>query len=59
MADPASKEVRAAVKEALQRVIDDLLFYSDEIEMRRLPPHDGASALRMAAGLIALTKELT
>jgi hypothetical protein len=59
MAEPSSKEVRSAIKETLQRVIDDLLFYSDEMEMRRLPARDGTSALRMAAGLIALTKELT
>ena len=58
MAEPLSKEVRAAVRETLQKVIDDLLFYSDEVEMGRLPTRDGASALRMAAGLIGLQKEL-
>jgi hypothetical protein len=40
-------------------VIDTLLFISDEMEMQWLPAKDGASALRMAAGLFALTKELT
>ena len=59
MAEPLSKEVRAAVRETLQKVIDDLLFYSDEVEMGKLPTRDGASALRMAAGLIGLQKELT
>jgi hypothetical protein len=33
MAEPLSKEVRVAVRDTLQKVIDDLLFYSDEIEM--------------------------
>jgi hypothetical protein len=58
MAEQLSQEMRATVRDTLQRVIDDLLFYSDEMEMHRLPPRDGASALRMAAGLFALTKEL-
>jgi hypothetical protein len=58
MAEQPSKEIHAAVKDTLQRVIDDLLFYSDEMEMNRLPPHDGVSALRWAASLFALTKEL-
>jgi hypothetical protein len=40
-------------------VIDTLLFISDEMEMQWLPMGDGASALRLAAGLLALTKELT
>ena len=58
MAEP-SKEMRAAVKDTLQRVIDELLFYSDEMEMHRLPARDGANALRLAAGLIALQRDLT
>jgi hypothetical protein len=58
MAEQPSNEMRAVVRDTLQRVIDDLLFYSDEMEMRRLPPRDGAGALRLAAGLFALTKEL-
>ena len=60
MAEPLSKEESLAiVRRTYQEVIDTLLFISDEIEMRSLPARDGASALRMAAGLFALTKELT
>jgi hypothetical protein len=58
MTEPPSKEIRATVRETLQRVVDDLLYYSDEMEMHRLPPQDGASALRLAAGLFALAREL-
>jgi hypothetical protein len=57
--DPLSKEIRAAVRETLQRVIDDLQFYADEMEMQRLPARDGANAVRMVAGLIALQRQLT
>ena len=35
------------------------LFISDEMEMQRLPTRDAAGALRLAASLFALTKELT
>lgn len=56
---PLSKEIRAAVRETLQRVIDDLQFYADEMEMQRLPATDGATAVRMVAGLIALQRQLT
>ena len=59
MAEPLSKEMRAAVRETLQRVIDDLQFYADEMEMQRLPARDGANAVRMVAGLIALQRQLT
>jgi len=59
MAEPLSKEVRAVVRETLQRVIDDMQFYADEMEMQRLPARDGASAVRMVAGLIALQRQLT
>ena len=59
MAEPLSKEIRAAVRETLQRVVDDLQFYSDEMEMQRLPARDGANAVRMVAGLIALQRQLT
>ena len=45
-------------KEILQGVIDSLLFYSDEIEMRRLPVRDPESALRLAARLFALERDL-
>jgi hypothetical protein len=54
---PLSKEIRAAVRETLQRVIDDLQFYADE--MQRLSARDGANAIRMVAGLIAFQRQLT
>ena len=57
--EPLSKEIRAAVRETLQRVIDDLQFYADEMEMQRLPARDGANGVRMVAGLIALQRQLT
>jgi hypothetical protein len=57
--EPLSKETRAAVRETLQRIIDDLQFYADEMEMHRLPARDGANAIRMVAGLIALQRHLT
>jgi hypothetical protein len=57
--EPLSKEIRAAVRETLQRVIDDLHFYADEMEMQRLPARDGANGVRMVAGLIALQRQLT
>jgi len=53
------EESLAIVRRTYQEVIDTLLFISDEIEMQSLPTRDGASALRLAAGLFALTKELT
>jgi hypothetical protein len=60
MAQPLSREESVAiVRRIYQEVIDTLLFISDEIEMQLLPTRDGASALRLAAGLFALTKELT
>jgi len=59
MAEPRSKETRAVVRETLQRVIDELQFYADEMEMQRLPTRDGANAVRMVAGLIALQRQLT
>ena len=48
MAEPISKEIRAVVRETLQRVIDELQFYADEMEMQRLPVRDGANAVRIA-----------
>jgi hypothetical protein len=43
-----------------QEVVDLLLFLSDEIEMGRIPRrNDGVGALRMAAGLVALSKKLS
>jgi hypothetical protein len=60
MAEPLSREESLAiVRRTYQEVIDTLLFISDEIEMQSLPAKDGASALRFAAGLFSLTKELT
>ena len=52
-------ETRAVVRETLQRVVDDLQFYADEMEMQRLPARDGANAVRIVAGLIALQRQLT
>lgn len=59
MTEPVSKEMRAVVRETLQRVIDELQFYADEMEMQRLPTRDGANAVRIVAGLIALQRQLT
>jgi len=59
MAESLSKETRAVVRETLQRVIDELQFYADEMEMQRLPARDGANAVRIVAGLIALQRHLT
>ena len=60
MAEPISREDSLAiVRRTYQEVIDTLLFISDEMEMQWLPTRDGVSALRLAAGLLALTKELT
>ena len=60
MGQPLSKEESLAiVRRTYQEVIDTLLYISDEMEMQWLPVRDGASALRLAAGLFALTKELT
>jgi hypothetical protein len=55
----SQQESLAIVRRTYQEVIDTLLFISDEIEMQALPTRDSASALRLAAGLFALTKELT
>ena len=59
MPERLSKEMRAVVRETLQRVIDELQFYADEMEMQRLPVRDGANAVRIVAGLIALQRQLT
>jgi len=58
MEEYPSTDMRAVVRDILQRVIDDLLFYSDEMEMHRLPQYDGVRALRLAAGLLSITREL-
>ena len=63
MAEPLSQlskeETIAIVRRTYQEVIDTLLFISDEMEMQCLPAKDGVSALRLAASLFALTKDLT
>ena len=60
MTEPLStEETRAVVRRTYQEVVDTLLFMSDEMEMQWLPTKDGVGALRMAASLFALTKELT
>jgi hypothetical protein len=61
MADPIPNDNTTAVtKQLYQEVLDLLIFLSDEMEMGRLPCRgDGVGALRMAAGLVALTRELT
>jgi hypothetical protein len=58
MAEPFTKE-QNEVKAILQRVVDSLLFYSDEVETNRLPVRDPASALRLAARLFALERDLS
>lgn len=55
----SNKDVLAVVRRTYQEVIDTLLFISDEIEMSRMPTKDPASAIRLAAGILALTKDLT
>jgi hypothetical protein len=58
MPEHFTREESAHLKATLQRVIDSLLFFSDEVETDRLPVHDPASALRLAAKLFALEREL-
>ena len=58
MSGQFAHEDSAHLKATLQRVIDSLLFFSDEVETDRLPVHDSASALRLAAKLFALEREL-
>jgi len=60
MVEPISnKEALVVVRRTYQEVIDTLLFISDEVEMNRMPARDPASAIRLAAGILALTKDLT
>jgi hypothetical protein len=60
MTEPLSKEeTLAVVRRTYQEVVDTLLFMSDEMEMQWLPTKDGVGALRLAASLFALTKQLT
>jgi len=58
MPEHFTREESARLKATLQRVIDSLLFFSDEVETDRLPVPDPASALRLAAKLFALEREL-
>jgi len=48
-----------AFRKAWQEAVDLALFISDEMEMGRLPNQDGASAIRMFAGLMSLAKDLS
>ena len=59
MPEPSPRGEAIAIKRTYQEVIDLLVFISDEIEMGRLPTKDGASAVRMVAGLVALISKLT
>jgi len=58
MAEHVTSEQSAHIRATLQRVIDSLLFYSDEVENHRLPIRDPASALRLAARLFSLERDL-
>jgi hypothetical protein len=60
MAEPSpEEETLTAVRRTYQEVFDLLIFVSDEMETGRLPTRDGASAVRIAAALVALTCKLT
>ena len=59
MPEPSPKQEAHAIRRSYQQVFDLLMFVSDEIEMGRLPTKDGASAVRMVAGLVALMIKLT
>ena len=59
MPEPSPREEAIAIRRTYQEVFDLLVFISDEIEMGRLPTKDGASAVRMVAGLVALMIKLT
>ena len=59
MPEPSPRQEAHAIKRSYQEVFDLLMFISDEIEMGRLPAKDGASAVRMVAGLVALMMKLT
>ena len=49
----------AALRCAYRDAADLALLLSDEVELGRLPTRDGASALRMFAGLFSLIEKLT
>jgi hypothetical protein len=60
MAEPPPKDAMLdAIKRTYQEVFDLLIFLSDEMEMGGFPKRDGVSALRLAAGLVALTRDLS
>jgi hypothetical protein len=59
MAEPSAREQSDKLRATLQRVVDNVLFYSDEVEANRLPVRDPASALRLAASVFALERDLT
>ena len=60
MTEPSPKEdTLDAIRRTYQEVFDLLIFISDEMEMGGLPKRDGVGALRLAAGLVALTKDLS
>ena len=60
MTEPSPKEdTLDAIKRTYQEVFDLLIFISDEMEMGGFPKRDGVSALRLAAGLVALTRDLS
>ena len=59
MPEPSPREEAIAIRRTYQEVFDLLVFISDEIEMGRLPTKDGASAVRMVAGLVALMIKMT
>ena len=59
MPETSPGEEASAIRRTYQEVFDLLVFISDEIEMGRLPTKDGASAVRMVAGLVALMIKLT
>jgi len=46
------------VRETLQRAVDDMLYYSDEIEAGRLGEMNAATAVRVVAGFLSLTRAL-
>ena len=60
MTEPSPNEdTLDAIRRTYQEVFDLLIFISDEMEMGALPKRDGVGALRLAAGLVALTKDLS
>ena len=54
-----SPSTREALRRAYIEMRDLALYLSDECEMGHLPPMDSTRALRMFAGLLSLTAEIT